>query len=657
MALVRARGYHRVGQRRVLSARPSGARLHIRPREPSPAMCIFPLRCVLPFCLVFTGVSLVFASPSTFVERNGVVSIEAEHATDRVGPWEEVEGRNAHELNHGTSLDHRAIVRAPSHPLAAGLSGEIRFARNLPLHWGFPGEHAATVVVAAHDPRKAIVYGYERGAVLPDGRRAPGRRIHTTAPRAEAPETGALFDAALAWAAEGNAAPRTALLIVAGAEPSTSDQEIARRLGAGGFAVTTLTPAEVTGGHTDGFMVLVIGPSPRFETLEGKFRDSPTAIVLADKRPLAGDLGLVPPPIPTAPEANAVLIRNGSWTDHLRYAIHFTTPGTYHLWALGQSGGDPGTDEVKVFFNERPDPRSERFFELRLPPLPDWSGLAFARLPGNRKAPVPAVIEVPAPGWYNLHLAKGAEPEHHGEAPPLERRYPNWRVDKLVLLRTDTLRPHGDGPPETRNDGAIEPPSAMLAQTPWLPPQIWPLRDGFVAIEAEDIAHHANWVLAHEPAGFTGAGYLEWRGPSHTVTIEGHFGNNDHLHIRQGSRQDWLIVRLDVEEAGTYRLDVRNHHLREDGDNDAWIARLHQRGRRDAPIVRIGDSLRDGPGFSWLDWGVPVFNFERGLNEVRIGGRSVGFGVDRIALYREADEAAKARALDPRTPAARPLDR
>ncbi len=596
-------------------------------------------------------------TPPTFHERDGIVSIEAEHYTDMVGAWEEVEGRNATELNHGTSLDHRLLVREPGHALAAGLSGELSLGRNLPLHWGFAGNEAAVVAVAAHDPRKAVVFGYEKKARLPDGRPAPDRRVLTLAPRPDVPASLALFDAAVAWATRDEKKPRTALLVVSEEHISAFDTQIAQRLEAAGFAVETVGPAEATASQAENRAVLVIGPSPRFESLEGKFRDLATPIVLADKRPLAGDLGLVPPPVPTPPEANAMLIRKGAWTDHLRYAIHFATAGTYRLWALGQSGGDPGTDEVKVFFNEPPAPQSERFFELRLPSLPGWSDRAFARRAENRKTPVPAAIEVPSPGWYNLYLAKGAEPAHHGEAPPLERRYPNWRVDKLVLLRTDTLRPHGDGPPETRNDGTLEPPAALLAQTPWLPPQIWPLREGFVAIEAEDIAHHANWALTHVPAGFTGRGFLEWRGPSHTVTVEGHFGNNDHLHIRQGSRQDWLIVRLDVEEAGTYRLDVRNHHLRQDGDNDAWIARLHQRGRRDAPIVRIGDSLRDGPGFSWLDWGVPRFELARGLNELRVGGRSVGFGVDRIVLYREGDERSRQRALDPRTPAARPLER
>ncbi len=607
------------------------------------------------FALLGSTALLPAGAPPTFLEKNGVVSIEAEHYTDMVGPWEEVEGRNATELNHGTSADHRMVVADAEHPLAGGLRGEIALPRNSRLQWGFPNEHANVAVVAGHDPRKAVVYGYEKGARLPGGFAAPGRRVSTMGPRENLPESIALFDAAIRWATDGSTHPPSALQIVQEIPLRVTDALAKQRLEHAGFTVKLAMDRSVETSDTAGHALVVFSPSVRFEGLVGKFRDIAAAIVLADKRPLSEDLGLSLPPTITPPGGNAMLIRSGGWADHLRYAIHFESAGTYRLWALGQSAGDPGADEVKVFFNETPQPRSERFFELRFPDRPDWTDRAFVRRADNRKTPAPAMIEVPAPGWHNLYLVKGAEPEHHGEEPPLSRHYPNWRVDKLVLLRTDTLRPHGEGPPETRNDGTEPVPEAMIAQMPWLPTEIWPVRQGYTVFEAEDLTYHRHWILKTDPEGFTGRGYLEWRGPNHAVTVEGHFGNNDHLHIRQGSREDWLILRFDVAEAGAYRLDVRNHHLHVDGDNDTWIAPLHKRGERNDPIVRIGDSLGDGPGFSWLDWGVQRFEFERGLNEVRIGGRSIGFGIDRIALYRDGDDLAKARALDPKTPPARPM--
>jgi len=78
------------------------------------------------------------------------------------------------------------------------------------------------------------------------------------------------------------------------------------------------------------------------------------------------------------------------------------------------------------------------------------------------------------------------------------------------------------------------------------------------------------------------------------------------------------------------------------------------RATREKPIVRMGDSLRDGSGFTWLDWGVARFDFSAGLNEVYVGGRSPGFGIDRIAVYSADSVEARARALDSKTPAAPP---
>ncbi len=601
------------------------------------------------FALLGSATLLPAGVPPTFLEKNGIVSIEAEHYTDMVGPWEEVEGRNATELNHGTSVDHRMVVADAENPLAGGLRGEIALPRNSRLQWGFPNEHAIVAVVAGHDPRKAVVYGYEKGARLPGGFVAPGRRVSTMGPRENLPDSIALFDAAIRWATDDSIHKPSALQIVQEIPLRMTDSLAKQRLENAGFTVKLAMDRSVETSDTAGHSLVVFSPSVRFEGLVGKFRDIPAAIVLADKRPLSEDLGMSLPPTMTPAGGNAMLIRSGASTDHLRYAVHFDQAGTYRLWILGQSAGDEGAQTVTVFVNETPNPQSERSLAVRLPHLPDWANEARTRGKDGGKPSGPATVEVPSPGWHALHLAMGEAPQHGSDAAPPTRRFPNWRVDKLVLLRTDTLRPHGEGPRETRNDGTHPVPEAMIAQTAWLPPEIWPMRQGYTVFEAEDLTHRRHWILKTDPEGFTGRGYLEWRGPNHSVTVEGHFGNNDHLQSRQGSREDWLVLRFDVDEPGAYRLDVRNHHLHVDGDNDAWIAPLHKRGQRNDPIVRIGDSLRDGPGFSWLDWGMYRFEFKRGLNELRIGGRSIGFGIDRIALYRDGDEIAMAKALDPKT--------
>ena len=147
----------------------------------------------------------LLAAPPTFFEKNGLVSIEAEHATDNVGAWEEVEGRNAIENFRGASLDFRIVVTAAGHPLAAGLAGEIALPRNTTLNWGISGPGVAAVVVAGHDARKAVVFAVERAGALPGGGVAVARRVLAPVPLPEVPAFQQLFDAAVRWAAGSTA--------------------------------------------------------------------------------------------------------------------------------------------------------------------------------------------------------------------------------------------------------------------------------------------------------------------------------------------------------------------------------------------------------------------------------------------------------------------
>lgn len=596
----------------------------------------------------------LLAAPPTFFEKNGLVSIEAEHATDNVGAWEEVEGRNAIENFRGASPDFRIVIVAAGHPLAAGLSGEIALPKNTTLNWGMPGPGVTAVAVAGHDSRKAVVFGVERDGPLPGGGVAAARRVLAPAPQPGVPAFQQLFDAAVRWAAGSTAGGERVLLLTNSRELAPPEQAVLARLEGAGFAVVPLDASAFTPERATGAAVIVVPISVRIEKLAGKLRHVAVPVVLAGKDHLATDLALTPAPAISPPEANAMLIRAGKWTDHLRYAIHFTTPGDYQVWLLGQSGGSAGSDEPKIFFDRAPDPRSDHFFAMRFDAAPGWISRATARKAENRKTPMQPVVRVDKPGWHTLFIAKGSEPEHPSPEPPPTYRFPNWRLDKIVLARDPGFIPQGDGPAETRSGDAPPPPPEMLTQSEFRPRQGWSVKNGFVVIEAEEIDHHPHWAETKEPRGFTGESYLEWRGPARSRSIEGLGGNNDHLHVRQGAPEEWLIVRLLVERPGAYFLDLRNHHRDADGDNDVWVGRPGVRATREKPIVRMGDSLRDGSGFTWLDWGVARFDFSAGLNEVYVGGRSPGFGIDRIAVYAADDPGARARSLDPRTPAAAP---
>jgi hypothetical protein len=112
----------------------------------------------------------------------------------------------------------------------------------------------------------------------------------------------------------------------------------------------------------------------------------------------------------------------------------------------------------------------------------------------------------------------------------------------------------------------------------------------------------------------------------------------------------WLIINVKTEQAGHYRVDLRNIHKHPDGDNDAWIDVVGRYIASDDAIGRLGDSHADGTGFTWLDWGIYRVWLSAGLNHFYIGGRSTGFGIDRIAVYPEGDDERRARALNLDTP-------
>lgn len=255
-------------------------------------------------CIVGTT-SSVFAftensGPLVYLEKNGIVSIEAEYSTDNVGPWEEVEGRNAMANNHGVSPDSRIVVpvSAAGHPLAAGFTGEINLPANTFVSWGLPGDSAIVAIVAGHEPRKAVVYAYEKGALLPDGRRAPHRRVFSPMPVVGALQLGQLASAAISWASDVQTGFKRALLLTNQAALLPEETMVEQLLVSLGFEVMTMPAIDSRDQDVMDGAILVIPASVRAEKLEHKFTNLSHAIVLLNKRESARDLGLIRRPIP-----------------------------------------------------------------------------------------------------------------------------------------------------------------------------------------------------------------------------------------------------------------------------------------------------------------------------------------------------------------------
>jgi hypothetical protein len=110
-----------------------------------------------------------------------------------------------------------ALIKDPSHPLAAGLSGLVQLvsarhdragrARKIDMSFGTPGPQAAWVATAPGRPTRAVVFAYERGLAMPGLSAAPARRVglflYDRTPPQLTDAGWATFDAALLWAAQG----------------------------------------------------------------------------------------------------------------------------------------------------------------------------------------------------------------------------------------------------------------------------------------------------------------------------------------------------------------------------------------------------------------------------------------------------------------------
>ncbi len=116
--------------------------------------------------------------------------------------------------DYGEVLTETTIhIVDPSHPLAAGLSGDVQTVAindqvNNKFHWGVPSQAAHIVATEIGAPDHAYIYAYETGAQM-IGMIAPARRIgiqNATGPYLTA-AGWAIFDAAVNWAIDCSANP------------------------------------------------------------------------------------------------------------------------------------------------------------------------------------------------------------------------------------------------------------------------------------------------------------------------------------------------------------------------------------------------------------------------------------------------------------------
>jgi hypothetical protein len=167
---------------------------------------------------------------------------------------------------------------------------------------------------------------------------------------------------------------------------------------------------------------------------------------------------------------------------------------------------------------------------------------------------------------------------------------------------------------------------------------------GFV-VEAEAAPPVEAWRLEHDHTGYSGAGYLAWRGP--------------HVKHRPGTAV--LSYAVMIDQPGRYRLSIRARRDQEtppratDQVNDVFV-----RFAADTPWIKVSHRT------VWGEWGwMRHFSFESGLEEaifllpagrnvLEMAARSDNVKVDRLHLEGPLDTGPALAAHRPDSDSMRP---
>ncbi len=160
-----------------------------------------------------------------------------------------------------------------------------------------------------------------------------------------------------------------------------------------------------------------------------------------------------------------------------------------------------------------------------------------------------------------------------------------------------------------------------------------------VVVEMEDLAEAAGWSASSSLAGFAGRGYVEWSGPD------------------MAKKPGTGLVGFEtcLETAGSYELRLHNRHDAPDvtDANDVWL-------RVDGgEWTKVFSSFRGE--WTWDtrqrstegNVGPVILDLKPGTHKIELSGRSQGFMVDRVHLFKQGTTNALSttRAVSSRVPA------
>lgn len=179
--------------------------------------------------------------------------------------------------------------------------------------------------------------------------------------------------------------------------------------------------------------------------------------------------------------------------------------------------------------------------------------------------------------------------------------------------------------------GAFLPIAALaatsLATTIFANDRLFLEKDGLVVMEIENTEIGQGWNFETDDAGYTGSGYLTWRGPQSFNT----------------PGRGVLEYRVLITNPGNYnlRLRCRRNQSAADADNDAFIKVNNEHWEK---IYSPGDIIGN---WSWntkmeeRGHSNPRFFLPAGENIIRFSGRSQRFKLDRMVLFLDGVQGAQ----------------
>jgi hypothetical protein len=156
--------------------------------------------------------------------------------------------------------------------------------------------------------------------------------------------------------------------------------------------------------------------------------------------------------------------------------------------------------------------------------------------------------------------------------------------------------------------------------------RVWSAPEGPLVIEAESTSstlREGAWERLRDDKASRGAAVI-WRGPGTWQE-----GSGDVRPYTPFEEPDSVLTyRFTVPVEGRYLIKLRNRHAREDGDNDVWVSVNGQEYRK------------------YYDWNVNTWTWDEtgswayhrltpGQHLLEIAGRSHGFAIDRIVIFRD----------------------